>query len=240
MEPTPPASSSVVANPVSGVLGLWHWLRRHAVFPLLVACAGSSLLSVILLVLRKLMTGQGRLTFIPVNLVLAFLPLAFLLLFERALKRSHAIGCAALWLLFFPNAPYMLTDLVHFDKHLGAASWLDLMALIAAAWAALLGGMISLRFMQERVRRHHSALAGHGFVVAVLFLSSIGIYIGRFLRFHSVHALLKPHELLKETAAQFFPPTMDPMAWPFTVAIFGLLCCIHYSLLAFAYAARQE
>ena len=231
--PAPPADAVSHSAPLL-------WLRRHPVFPLLLACAGSSLLSVVLLAVRKLITGQGRLGFIPFNLVLAFMPLAFLLLFERSLKRSHAIACALLWLLFFPNAPYMLTDLVHFDKRLGAVSWLDLMALVAAAWAALLGGMISLRFMQERVRRHHSPLAGHAFAVAVLFLSSIGIYIGRFLRFHSWHALQKPHELLKETAAQFLPPAMDPMAWPFTLAVFGLLCCIHYSLLAFAHAARRE
>ena len=208
-------------------------------FPLLVACAGSSLLSVLLLAARKLMTGQGRLVFIPFNLVLAFLPLAFLLLFERSQKRGYAIVCAALWLLFLPNAPYMLTDLVHFDRRLGAASWLDLLALLAAAWAALLGGMISLRFMQERVRQHRSACAAHSFVVAVLFLSSVGIYIGRFLRFHSWHAVQMPHELLRETAAQFFPPTMDPMAWPFTLAVFALLCCIYYSLLAFVHAARR-
>ena len=231
---------SPAARPSAASMSLLPWLRHHPVFPLLVACAGSSLLSVLLLIGRKLMTGHGRLVFIPFNLVLAFLPLLFLLLFERSLKRSHAIACAALWLLFFPNAPYMLTDLVHYDKNLGAASWLDLMALIAAAWAALLGGMISLRFMQERVRRHHSALAGHGFAIAALFLTSIGIYIGRFLRFHSWHALQKPHELLRETAAQFLPPAMDPIAWPFTLAVFGLLCCIHYSLLAFAHAARRD
>jgi uncharacterized membrane protein len=239
MEPLPPVFPVAVADSFSSS-GRWRWLRRHPVFPLLLACAGSSLLSVLLVAARKLITGHGRLGFIPFNLVLAFMPLAFLLLFERSLKRSHAVACSGMWLLFFPNAPYMLTDLVHFDKHLGPASWLDLMALIAAAWAALLGGMISLRFMQERVRRHHSSLAGHGFVVAVLFLSSIGIYIGRFLRFHSWHALQKPGELLRETAAQFFPPAMDPMAWPFTLAVFGLLCCIHYSLLAFAHAARRE
>jgi uncharacterized membrane protein len=232
-------TSPVVSPAVSFLASRWDWLRRHAIFPLLLACAGSSLLSVLLIIARKMITGQGRLIFIPFNLILAFMPLGFLLLFERSQKRITAVICATLWLLFFPNAPYMLTDLVHYDKHLGPAAWLDLMALVAAAWAALLGGMITLRFMQDRVRLHRSALTAHGFVLTVLALTSVGIYIGRFLRFHSWHALLRPVDLLTETAACFFPPNLDPMAWPFTLGVFGLLCCIHYSLAAFAHAARR-
>lgn len=235
MDPLPSAASSSV----SFIAGQLSWLRRHPVFPLLAACAGSALLSVVLLFTRKALTGQGRLSFIPFNLILAFIPLAFLLLFERSQKRGHAILCSMLWLLFFPNAPYMLTDLVHFDKRLGPASWLDLLALVAAAWAALLGGMITLRFMQDRVRLHRSPVMGHGFVLTVLFLTSIGIYIGRFLRFHSWHALLKPQDLIQETTARFLGAMADPMAWPFTLAVFGLLCCIHYSLSAFVHASRR-
>lgn len=46
--------------------------------------------------------------------------------------------------------------------------------------------------------------------------------------------------LLMETAAQFIPPAGDAMAWPFTLAVFGLLCCIHYSLTAFVHASRRS
>ena len=206
----------------------------------MMACLGSSLLCIVLLVLRIILTNKVRLGFIPFNLILAFLPMAFMLLMERTGKRWHIVLCCGLWFLFFPNAPYMLTDLVHFDKRLGPVSWIDLLALLAAAWAALLGGMITLRYMQSQVREHFNAALAHGFVIAMLFLSSIGIYIGRFLRFHSVHAFLKPAEVLMETAAQFIPPAGDAMAWPFTLAVFGLLCCIHHSLTAFVHASRRS
>lgn len=215
------------------------WLWRHPVAPLMAVCAGSSLLCVLLLLVRKLMTGTSRLGFMPFNLFLAFLPVAFLLMMERSQKRSHAVACGILWLLFFPNAPYVITDLVHFDKRLGPVSWMDLLALVAAAWAALLGGMITLRFMQERVRLHRSALTSHAFVSAVLFLTAIGIYIGRFLRFHSWHVVQKPHSLFQETVEHFLNPAEYPMVWPFTFAVFALLVCVYYSLLAFTHAARR-
>ena len=44
-----------VADPASSS-GLLVWLRRHPVFPLLLACAGSSLLSVVLMAVRKLIS----------------------------------------------------------------------------------------------------------------------------------------------------------------------------------------
>lgn len=215
------------------------WLIQHRLFPLMMACAGSSLLCMALLALRASLTNTIRLGFIPFNLILAFLPMVFLLLMERTRRRWHFVLCSVLWFLFFPNAPYMLTDLVHFDRRLGPASWIDLLALLAAAWAALLGGMITLRFMQNQVRARFNPAMAHGFVFAMLFLTSVGIYIGRFLRFHSVHAFLKPLTVMKETAAQFLPPAGDEMAWPFTLAVFALLLCIHYSLAAFVHASRR-
>jgi hypothetical protein len=96
---------SAASSSVSFIAGQLSWLRRHLVFSLLTASAGSALLSAVLLFTRKAITGQGRLGFIPFNLILAFIALAFLLLFERSQKRGHAILCSVLWLLFFPMRP---------------------------------------------------------------------------------------------------------------------------------------
>lgn len=219
--------------------GVWPWLRRHPVFPVVLVCTGSSALSIALLLLRKSLTGVSPLGFLPFNLVLAFLPVLFLLLSEDSGRRRHLFLGGALWLLFFPNAPYMLTDLVHYDRDLGNAAWLDMMALLAAAWAALIGGMTTLRLMQNRVAGSFTPGVGHAFVLTVLFLSSIGIYMGRFLRFHSWHALLKPREVLSQTLHHFLHPSEHPVTWPFTLSLFALLACIHYSLQAFTRATSN-
>lgn len=212
-------------------------VRRHPVFPVLISCAAPALLCVVLLLVRRMITGYLRLEFLPFNLLLAFLPVLFLLISEYAGKRWQVLAGGVLWLLFFPNAPYVLTDLIHLKRTLGdTAAWLDLLVLLSAAWSALIGGMITLRLMQNRVAAAFSPLAGHGFVALVLLLSSFGIFIGRFLRFHSWHAVMKPHEILTETAQQFMNPRQFPLSWPFTLALFALLLCIHYSLAAFARA----
>lgn len=203
---------------------------------MLIVCGAASALSVALILTRFGLTGTARLAFVPFNLVLAFLPVIFLMISEDTRQRLSVLAGGALWLLFFPNAPYMLTDLVHYDRNLGNIAWLDMMALLAAAWAALIGGMTTLRLMQDRVARAFSGKAGHTFVLGVLLLTSQGIYIGRFLRFHSWHALLKPLEVLNETASHYLHPAAYPIAWPFTLSVFGLLVCVHYSLSAFTHA----
>lgn len=201
--------------------------------------AASSALCLALVAARRWLTGSQRLEFLPFNLLLAFMPVLFLLLSENAGRRWQVILGGFLWLLFFPNAPYILTDMIHYDEALGRGAWLDMLALLAAAWAALVAGMTTLRLMQGRVAARFSPAAAHGFVLAVLLLSSVGIYMGRFLRFHSWHALLKPQEVLTRTADDFMVPDGNPLSWPFTVGMFALLVCMHYSLSAFVRACQR-
>ena len=48
------------------------------------------------------------------NLVLAWLPLGLASAAERCgLARGRFWVCSLLWLLFLPNSPYLITDLVH-------------------------------------------------------------------------------------------------------------------------------
>lgn len=199
----------------------------------------SATLCLALVAARKWLTGSQRLEFLPFNLLLAFLPVLFLLLSENARHRWQVMFGGFLWLLFFPNAPYILTDMIHYNEALGRGAWLDMLALLSAAWAALVAGMTTLRLMQGRVAASFSPAAGHAFVLAVLLLSSVGIYIGRFLRFHSWHALLKPQEVLTRTADDFMYPAGNPVSWPFTVGMFALLVCMHYSLSAFVRACQR-
>ncbi len=63
------------------------------------------------------------------------------------------VVCAALvWLVFFPNAPYILTDFLHLGS-MGDTmpGWYDVLMLYWYSWTGLLLGVVSLYLMQEIV-----------------------------------------------------------------------------------------
>lgn len=164
-------------------------------------------------------TGHGIHLMMAWNVLLAMLPLVFAYLssywFNRG-KRVSGIVFALLWLLFFPNAPYLVTDMLHVSgfayaqQHplLGTVYIQDVLA-----WARLLfiglgialgttAGMLSLKAMHRLARRFWGKWIAWGCVGAVCLLSGYGIYIGRFLRFNSWDVLL-PFSLIRRLMQDF-------------------------------------
>lgn len=142
-------------------------------------------------------TGRWNYLVLIWNLFLAWLPLLFALGVcdrHQAGGRSgwRFLSLSALWLLFFPNAPYIFTDLIHLNTRFFGHYWVDLTLILLVALTGFLIGFVSLFLMQamvaERVGRPLSWL----FILAVAGLSGVGIYIGRFLRWNSWDALLHP------------------------------------------------
>src|SRR5581483_11323407 len=54
------------------------------------------------------------------------------------------LGFSVLWLLFLPNAPYLITDIIHLKPHPGVPLWYDLITLVTFAWTGSFLGLISL------------------------------------------------------------------------------------------------
>jgi len=159
------------------------------------ALAAASALCVAMLEFRIHATGDSFYRFLVWNLMLAWIPLGFAAIAHaRARRRPDAIvvGAGLLWLLFFPNAPYVLTDFIHLEDNTVAPVWYDALMLSAFAWTALLLGFASLYLMQLVVRRALGPVAAWVCVVGALGLASLGVYIGRFVRLNSWDALLHP------------------------------------------------
>ena len=166
----------------------------------------ASLACVVLVVARVARSHTTHYGFLPGNLVLAWIPLglaivAYLISRRRStLARLMIVPTAFVWLLFFPNAPYIVTDLVHLgDVHDNVPAWYDVMLITWFAWTGLLLGIVSLRVMQGIVARSLGARAGWVMVVAVTALGSVGIYVGRFLRWNSWYAFSAPETLAERT-----------------------------------------
>lgn len=130
------------------------------------------------------------------NLFLAFLPLLWAIMIQKSLAKSNKLLCfvfSVSWLFFFPNAPYMVTDLIHlngikfyppyYSTDIGA--WLRLVHIGSGVFLGILTGFLSLYLIHQMLIRMKGRIKAGFALVSVCLLSGYGIYIGRFLRFNS-------------------------------------------------------
>ena len=97
------------------------------------ALVAASLLCVALVEVRTRETGDAYYRFLVWNLILAWVPLALAIAaYVRARRRVDVIVpvLLVLWLLFFPNAPYLLTDFIHLGEG-PAPLWYDALMLLS-------------------------------------------------------------------------------------------------------------
>ena len=159
----------------------------------------ASVLSLATLAVQVHHTHDHRYTFLVWNLFLAWVPLiaaavAFALARRRAGPVVMVLGLV--WLLFFPNAPYVLTDFIHLQGNGPSQLWFDALMLSSFAWTALMLGFTSLLLIHAIIGRHANAGLGWVVVVCALGLASFGVYLGRFARFNSWDVVTRPHHVL--------------------------------------------
>jgi uncharacterized membrane protein len=199
-----------------------------------------------LIVLRAWHYGSSTRTWLVWNLFLAWLPAlgAF-----AAYNLNHwptrfrwlpIIGLSLLWLLFLPNAPYLITDIIHLKQSHGAPLWYDLITLVAFAWTGSFLGLVSLFLMQMLVRRTVGNMASWIFAGAVLALNGFGIYFGRFLRWNSWDVFFRPGSLLNDLSEGL----SNPFAYWHTIAYAGLFTllfgAVYLMLLSFTQLHQEH
>ncbi len=166
----------------------------------------ASLVAVSMVVVRGFYTGRNfGYQFLLWNLLLAWIPAAAALaaygFHARARRPDWLFGvCALAWFLFFPNAPYIVTDFVHLEHRPPVPLWYDLLTIASFAWTGLCLGYLSLYLMQEIARARFGRAVGWAFAVAMLALGSVGVYAGRVLRWNSWDVLRHPTSLLHQGA----------------------------------------
>lgn len=166
------------------------------------------LLAIVLNILRILLFQSTYLIYILWNIFLAILPFivsSALIWYSNTknLTKPIFIVGSILWLLLLPNAPYIVTDLIHIGPRHGAPIFFDTFLLFSSAWAGLILWMYSMSHMEEIIKIRYSKRFISFGIPIIIFLTSIGMYIGRYLRFNSWDVFTHP-SFFKDTFKIFF------------------------------------
>jgi uncharacterized membrane protein len=179
------------------------------------------------------------------NLFLAWIPmLSALIVYNLSKTRRRTawlliLPCLAFWLLFFPNAPYILTDILHLRPQPQVPLWYDLIMLVAFAWTGAFLGFVSLYLMQGLVRRRVGTAASWIFTLGVLAAGGFGVYLGRFPRYNSWDALMNPTTLAHDILSHLRHPLSNPRIIVFS-ALFSLCLTAMYLMLVAIIELRPE
>ena len=201
---------------------------------------------------RVLLSGRVYYLYLLQNLLLAFVP--YLIAAASALgvtrfDRLHPgkgrlrslllVPAALLWLLFYPNAPYIFTDFIHVINKvylrvapsewvgLNALIWYDIVMNAAFAFIGHFIGLVSMWIMESVMAAAWGKVPARLFIGLAMILSGFGIYLGRFSRLNSWDAILSPFRV----AGEVMEALADPMTIFFSLA-FALFIFLSYGALA--------
>jgi len=206
--------------------------------------AGMSAFCFALTLIRYWFTHYTTYLFLNWNLFLAFVPwiISTLMMLNRNEKFSRVMLLPLVfsWLAFFPNAPYILTDLFHLRSRPPVPLWFDLVVILSFAWTGLSFGLASLFDIEKLLSRFFNKYVLGILMVVLLFAGSFGVYVGRYLRWNSWDIVTEPVPLLYDIGDRFKDPMDHPQTWGVTVLLGILLNMIFWTIKIFREKAKRE
>jgi uncharacterized membrane protein len=201
-------------------------MKRLSEFEKMILLSMSFTLALVLA--RFLYTNDAQYFFYPWNLFLATFPLVI----SRRLKKYKRINLSVTlllfcWLLFLPNAPYVITDLFHFEQRPPVPYWYDLMIVMSGAWNGAALGITSLLQVEKFLAKHIKIKWRMPSTIALIILCSYGIYLGRYKRYNSWNIITKPEDIAHTMLSHITEPWEHMQAWMFTI-LFAMLLGIMY------------
>ena len=209
------------------------WLRDaekldEAVFMIMLSlfCLGTTLF-------RRLYVGGWGFFFLNWNLFLAFIPWALTTIaYIKPKIQQSVLGIFSLlifWIIFFPNAPYIITDLFHLRVLRAMPVWYDTLMILSYAWAGMLYGFFSLWDIERILARKLPRPVVTIFSGLLLFMGSFGIYIGRYLRWNTWDLFTKTSEVLMDIGDRFTNPFQYRTTWGVTLFMGVFLNIVYWS-----------
>jgi len=202
-------------------------LKNSGRYNITVLLALMSIFCFFLSLTRVFFSETNMFLFLNWNLFLAFIPWASATIIS--LNRNYRKNKIALiillfaWLIFFPNSPYILTDLFHLRARGAVPIWFDLVIILSFAWTGLTFGFLSLVDIEGLLSKYVNPKIVTIVTIAFLFIGSFGIYIGRYLRWNSWDILKDPFSIMAELGDRFINPLSHPRTWGLTILMGVLL-----------------
>ncbi len=176
--------------------------------------------------------------FLLKNLILGTLPLLFIVLARniyhsktiKFLKVTLVPFLCLLWLLFLPNSPYVITDLIHLDHLPNRLLWYDATTIFVNALTSLGMGFYATYIFQKLSNQIFTNTISWVLIVLTQVLSAFGVYLGRFLRFNSWDFFFSPQSLLKALKTVSEDKLAFQSTFIFSLVLLALYLSFYYML----------
>lgn len=217
---------------------LFAYLKTNERIALLAVVSAAS---IALLVIRFVGTENLGFIFMIWNLFLAWIPLLFIkwVWEQQKVKPSSLFVLAiylTIWLLFFPNAPYLITDIKHLRGVSEQMIWYDSLMLFLFAFSGFLTGLYSIRIVYRIINHRWKSRAAWFTIGASMILSGFGVFLGRYGRWNSWDIVTQPGALLRGIISS----AQDPLAIKHTFAFSFVLMLLYFAFHFFAESKEHE
>lgn len=187
-----------------------------------------TILAVVLNVLRVIIWGKMSLIYILWNIFLAFIPffISFILLSlskEKKLSKIIFIIGFIIWMLFIPNAPYIVTDFIHLGEIRSVPMLYDIFLIFSSASVGLMLGFHSFFHIEQIIKTKYSPRITSLIMGLIMIIISFGIYLGRFMRFNSWDVFVNHTSLIKNVWRIFSQSTANTEVFLYTGLFFFFL-----------------
>jgi uncharacterized membrane protein len=180
----------------------------------------ASAVSCVFLVGQEWLIGTRYWRFLVWNLVLAWIPFGITVALSLRDHWGRVTGAfaAGVWLLFLPNAPYLITDVMHLTRS-GTRTWSEVMSVASFAFTGLMLGLTSMWMMHERLRARFGRVAAWIVIAMSVGATGFGVAIGRFGRLNSWDVVTRPGPVINDVGNRFVHPFSYAQSTAATVAV---------------------
>ena len=199
-----------------------------------------TIINLLILATRNLWVGNQIFHFLKSNLFIGSAPaLVIAIILKKYYLRMRPIifsPVTLLWVLFYPNAPYMISDLIHNNTDPLSVAYpelivFDTLIIFSIAMLSVFYGLLSLKIMFHVFKNKYSYNKAHLFIAITILLSCLGFYMGREMLsviklgngyLYTWEIFLEPVQIIKAVCGLLFPIGAHKVAYAM-MALFGIV-----------------